>query len=160
MVDLARRLIEDAIALVLQGEGKIELLIKRRGVTRIEAGDILERCPADEHGGADDAIDLADEIQFRQAGVQSAPVGIAPAVAEDRAAGLLHGAVVVEQLAADHAAPRHPISKIDERLEPAPGDDRIVVEEEDEFLIRDLGRTIAGAQEAEILGVGDDLDAG
>ena len=157
--DPGRRLVVDAAACGAHGEGEVGVLVIRRRVALVEAAELAEERRRHREAGARAVVHLPQVVVLGPVGVAVAAVVPRGAVAPDDAARLLQPAVRIDELGADQAGVRVAREDLAQRVEPALGDQRVVVEEHQPFAARERRRAVAGAQEAQVLGVALDPHA-
>ncbi len=155
-----RRLVVDLEAGRAHGEGEVGVLVVGRRVAAVERAEPLEQLAPDRDRGARAVVRFAAEAEARVGRVLEAAVVPARAVVEDDAAGFLQAAVGIDQLGPDQAGLRCLLQTAHQRFEPARGDHRVVVEEQQVFAGGGRGACVARADEAEVLRVAQHADAG
>ncbi len=141
------------------GECEVGVFVVGRRVAHVEPAEPAEQIRAHEDRGARAIVGFATERVARIVRIVEAAVVPAGAVAEDDAAGFLQARIRIDQFCADEAGIRRFLDAAHERVEPAGGHLRVVVEEDQQLALRGGGAGVARADEAEIRGVAHDADA-
>ena len=133
MDDLGQGLVDDLVTRLADLEGQVSVLVISRHVVAVEAAKSLEEGAWYHQAGPGAIIHLASEVVLGMVGVVELAVVPAAGVVPDHAPGLLKPAIGVDQLRTSEPGPGHVTKGLQERVQPAGSDDRVVVEKNEEL---------------------------
>ncbi len=148
--DAGATVVEPAPAPGLQRQREVDVLVVGGVEALVEAADLVVGGAAEQQRVGRGEVDLPPEGPGAAAGREAPADGRGAAVVEQDGAGLLHAAVREEDPAADRGGVRVLVQRLDQRLEPAGLDRRVVVEQEQQLAAGLAGQPVVAAAEAEV----------
>ena len=140
-------------------EGQIGVFVVGRGVVAVESAELGEQAGANQDRRTRTVVHLARVVEARVVGLLESAIVPAVSVAKDDAPGFLQAAIGVDQLGARQPALGNLGKGVHQCVQPAGPDRGVIVEKADELAASLRSARIAGADEAQVLGVADQPQA-
>src|SRR6185312_17215804 len=147
------RLINDTLACCANGKSQVGVLVISRSVATVETIQFIEQRCRNHEGSAGHVIDIASIAESRVFRQFEAAVVPTISVGKDDPASFLQASVWVYQLTARNTAICFLLEADQQVIEPARGDLRVVVQEQQMRSASRRSASIAATDEAQIVGV-------